>query len=268
MKHFLFFLFFIPCILFSQNKLETAKKNINKSTTKTNNKKNNRESSSSNSKDYNQSDWFEYSGFYQFMFEVSLRITLGVFIGDAEKKELNPYPYYYDDEGEYAKELSDTGRNQNLRLGFNYISNTISGLEFNVLYKPLPIIGFNASHIHLSEKNVTGSNFLDITNLSINYYRIRDKNFSVWWGIGATHIGNTINKLGASYNIGTEIYPFKPISIHLSWQESFINESIIGQFKSQLKYHKKNKTFFIGYHIYQITNQDIKAPSIGFEITL
>lgn len=59
---------------------------------------------------------------------------------------------FYKNEGEYAKELSDTGRKQNLKIGVNYISNTIKGYGFNVLYKPDPLVGIYASHIHFRRR--------------------------------------------------------------------------------------------------------------------
>lgn len=269
MKQFLLLLFFIPAIIFSQGKLKKAKENLNKQATKTTSQgtRNVRASSSSRSNNSNESSVLDDLGFKSLLFRLAFWSTIGVTVGEAQERDLNPYPYYYDDEGEYAKELSDTGRKQSIKFGTNYIFNNINGFELNALYKPLPILGIKASYIHFSEKRRTSTDFLDITSLSVNYYRVREQNISLWWGVGATYVGNEVSKLGFSYNLGVEIYPFKPISFHASWQESFINDREIGVFKSQLKYHYKNKAFFAGYHVYQIAGEDIKAPSIGFEIT-
>ena len=180
---------------------------------------------------------------------------------------MNPYPYFYKGEGEYAKELSDTGRKQNLRLGTNYLFDHINVFELNALYKPLPVLGIKASYLHFSEEGRVNSSALDVTSLSINYHRIREKNITIWFGMGATYVGNEVNDLGFTYNLGTEIYPFKPLSFHVSWQESYINARDIQVLKFQLKYHLKNKTIYTGYHAHEIAGEGGKGPVIGFEIT-
>lgn len=70
-----------------------------------------------------------------------------------------------------------------------------------------------------------------------NYHRFREKDFTFWWRIGATYVGNGVDTLGFAYNLGAEIYPVKPISLHISWKQSFINQNEMDFFKAQLKYH-------------------------------
>ena len=267
MKQFLLLLFLFPAIIFSQGKLKKAKENLNQKSTSSQRTRNVRSTSSSNSNDSDDFSVLDDPDLRFFLFRLAFWSTIGVTVGEAQERDLNPYPYFYDDEGEYAKELSDTGRKQSLQLGANYIFNNINGVELSALYKPLPILGIKASHIHFAEKSRTSTDFLDITSLSLNYYRVREKNISLWWGIGATYVGNEVNKLGFSYNLGLEIYPLKPISLHASWQESFINDSEIGVFKSKIKCHIKNKAIFAGYYRYQIAGEAINTPTIGFEIT-
>ncbi|PKH49590.1 hypothetical protein CXF68_02285 [Tenacibaculum sp. Bg11-29] len=269
MKKVLLLLLLIPFVSFSQGKLKKAKQNINQNSTKTtaSGKRVVKSSSSSNSKSTSHSSLPDDLGFYSFIAKTLFWGTAGIAIGEAEERDLNPYPYFYDNEGEYAAELSDTGRKQGVKLGANYLFNTIRGIELNATYKPIPIIGIDASYIHFSEKNRTNNDALDITSIMVNYHRVREKNISLWWGLGITHVGNEVNKSGFTYGLGAEIYPFKPISIHISWKESFVNKSDIGVFKSQLKYHFKNKSFFMGYHHHQIAGENISAPIVGFEIT-
>lgn len=263
MKQFLLVLCLFPAVVFSQNKLKKAKESLNSKTTTT--KTTYRNVRVSKGKSTSKTN-FE-NPFNSLLLEIGFYATLGVAVGQAQERDLNPYPYFYDNEGEYAAELSDTGRKQSLKLGANYIFNKVNGLEFNATYKPLPIIGIEASYLHFSEKNRINTEVLDITSVLVNYHRIRNKNISIWWGLGATYVGNEVNKIGFAYNLGTEIYPIKPISVYVSWKESFINKRSVGIFKSQLKYHLKNKALFVGYHHYQIGSERISAPALGFEIT-
>lgn len=268
MKKLLLFLLLIPVISFSQNKLSKAKNKL-KQTSTTSSQVSSTNSSSSNKrarKSKRNSTNYE-STFENILLEIGFKATLGIVVGQVQERDLNPYPYFYDNEGEYAAELSDTGRKQNVKLGVNYLFNRVNGLEFTTTYKPIPLLGIDLSYIHFSEKKRTNTDVLDLTSLMVNYHRIREKNISIWWGIGASYVGNGVNSLGFAYNVGTDIYPVKPISLHLSWKESFINKKSIGAFKSQLKYHSKNKAFFIGYHNYDIASERISGPTIGFEIT-
>lgn len=269
MKKLLLFLLIIPAITFSQNKLDKAKKNLKqKSSSSVSSSKSSSKKSSTRTRSSrrNSSSSFDPE-FENILIEIGFRASVGIAIGQAQERDLNPYPYFYDNEGEYAAELSDTGRKQSIKLGANYLFNRVNGLEFNATYKPIPIIGIDASYTRFSEKNRTYTDELNITSILVNYHRIRERNISIWWGIGATYVGSNVNTLGFAYNLGTDIYPFKPVSLHLSWKESFVNGNDIGVFKSQLKYHIKEKAFFLGYHHFQIAGEDISGPTIGFEIT-
>ena len=269
MKKVLLIVLLIPFISFSQGKLNKAKKNLNTKSTRTSSsgKRVVRNSSSSNSKTTNNSSLSEDLGLYALVGKVLFWGTAGIVVGGVHERDLNPYPYFYDNEGEYAAELSDAGRKQSLKLGTNYLFNRVGGIELNATYKPIPLIGIEASYIHFSEKNRTNTDVLDITSVMVNYHRIREKHISLWWGLGVTYVGNKVSKAGFTYGLGAEIYPVKPISLHLSWKESFINESEVGVFKTQLKYHFKNKAIFAGYHHHQIAGEDISGPSVGFEMT-
>ena len=268
MKKALFILLLIPFTSFSQGKLKTAKQNLNqKSTSKSSTgKRVVKTSSTSTLKNNYSSSFSDDIGLSSFVAEVLFFGTVGIVAGVAEERDLNPYPYFYDNEGEYAAELSDTGKKQSFKLGANYLFNNVGGLEVNAVYKPIPILGIDVSYIHFSEKNRTYTDVLDVSSVMLNYYRIREKNISLWWGLGATYVGNEVRKMGFAYNLGMEIYPVKPISFHVSWKESFINESKIGVLKTQLKYHVKKNAFFVGYHHYQIAGEDISGPAIGVEI--
>jgi len=262
MKKFLLLLFFMPTILLSQNKLGKAKEKLKEKPKYTTNK----ETKSSNSSDDSSLGEFGRSLIVSLFGDLIFKPIIYGTIGYFEERDLNPYPYYYKGEGEYAKELSDTGRKQNIRIGTNYIFSNIDVVELNVVYKPSPLLGINASYTHFYEKSRIDSDALDVTSLLFNYHRIREKNITIWAGLGATYVGNEVNEFGFSYNLGTEIYPFKPVSLHFSWQESYINEAEIQVFKSQLKYHIKNKAFFMGYQADRIAGESIKGLSVGFEI--
>lgn len=264
MKRIFLLLIFIPCIAISQNKLKKAKESLKEQTTeiKRGNKRVYKSSNNSNS------SHTSYENPFSSLFaEIVFYATAGITIGRAEERDLNPYPYFYDDEGEYAAELSKTGRKSSVKLGANYLFNNVNSMELYGTYKPIPILAIDVSYLHFSEKNLLSKEHLNITSVMANYHRFRERNFTFWWGLGATYVGSGVNKTGFAYNIGTEIYPVKPISLHLSWKQSFINKSEVDIFKSQLKYHFKNKALYTGFYDYSLGGETVQGVVIGFEIT-
>lgn len=263
MKKLIVVLFLIPVTIFSQGKLERAKESLS-----SNSSSNSRIRTVSVSSDSNSSSSYSVGdGFAALFVEIGIYATVGVLFGEAHVRDMNPYPYYYDNEGEYAAVISDTGRKTSFKLGSNVLFNTVSGLELNALFKPMPILGVEASHTFFTEQNLRNKDALGVTTITANYYRFREKNFTLWWGVGLSHVGSGVNTTGFAYTAGTEIYPGKPISLHLSWKQSFINESSVDLFKGQVKYHTKNKAVFLGYHNYNLGSENVSGPVIGFEIT-
>jgi hypothetical protein len=121
-----------------------------------------------------------------------------------------------------------------INAGVNYLSgNYINSAEPNVNYRFLPFFGVVLSHQSFFEEGLNGSDCLDVTSLIVNYYRIRERSFTGWWGMGATYVGNEVNTYGFTYNVGLEVYPVKPMSFLVSYKQSFINQSHINVTKYQ-----------------------------------
>ncbi len=259
MKHKLLLLLFIPCILFSQGKLKSAKNSLSNSSSSN--------SSSSNSSSSSSSD-NDGGGFFDDLFlELAYHVTLGVGFGEARYTEMNQYPYY-NDGGEYTRNFEDgNNKRSSLRFGANYLINRVKGLEINSVFKPIPILGIEVSHVNFSEQTLLSSESLNVTSINANYYRFREKYFSLWWGAGVTYVGNEVDTWGGLYNIGADIYPFKPISLHFSWKQSFINDGEVDVFKSQIKYHIKKTALYTGYHNYKLGSETVSGVVFGLEYT-
>tara|TARA_R110001583_G_scaffold15501_2_gene63838 strand:- start:19535 stop:20350 length:816 start_codon:yes stop_codon:yes gene_type:complete len=270
MKRILLITLFIPCVLFSQGKLEKAKESLSdKSSLTTNSSTTTRSGRSTRTSKNSTGNSFDNGGiFTEFFVKLGFYAVYGSVVGQAEYRSLTPYPYYKNTFGEYLKGDSISSKNNSFKISVNrYFNKNINGLEINANYRVLPIFGLEASYINFSERTIIGSDYLEISSLMANYYRVRENQISLWWGLGATYVGNEVKKLGFAYNIGTEIYPFKPISFHASWKQSFINNNSIDIFKTQIKYHIKNTALFTGYHEYQLGNVKNSGFVLGVEYT-
>ena len=262
MKRTLLIILLIPALLFSQGKLEKAKESLSESSAT----RNDRSTRTSRNNHQNSSD--NNGFFYDFFIELGYYALYGAVIGQSEYRSLTPHPYYKNTFGEYLKGDSTNSKNSIFKISaIRHFNKRINGLEINANYRILPIFGLEASYIHFSERTIIGSDYLEIASLMANYYRIREKNISLWWGLGTSYVGNDVKKLGFAYNIGTEIYPFKPISLHVSWKQSFINNTSIDVFKTQIKYHIKNTALFTGYHDYQLGSEKNGGFILGAEYT-
>ncbi|MEN8817706.1 MAG: hypothetical protein ABF274_12675, partial [Nonlabens sp.] len=78
--------------------------------------------------------------------------------------------------------------------------------------------------------------------------------------------GDDVNTTGFSYQVGLEVYAFRPISLHGSYQQSFINDSSIDQLQLQVKYHRKKMAYFAGYHDYSLGGVSVNGFVLGAEI--
>ena len=168
--------------------------------------------------------------------------------------------------GEYDYGQEDTDKKSQLRLGTNYlVGNVINSIEVNARYRFDPLVGIELHHQSFFENVRDGTEYLDVTSLGVNYYRIRERAITAWWGAGITYVGNDVNTAGLMVNIGTEIYPFNPMSLHISFQQSLINDSNIGTLKSQLKYHRKKTAFYLGYHDISLAGVKASGMVLGIE---
>ncbi len=264
MKRKLLLLLFIPLFLCSQGTLNNAKKSLSKK-----NSKNSSITSNSRARvsQRSNSSYFFNRLLSSFVIGTLYQGSLGLLIGRPDFTRMHPYPYYTGNEGEYHYDEKNTYKNSNLKLEANYLINRVKGLEFNAVYKPFYLAGIEVSHLNFSEKTLLNSESLNITSVNLNYYRIRKRNFSMWWGAGASYVGNEVDTWGFTYNVGTNIYPFQPISFHLGWKQSFINDNSINVFKSQVKYHIKKTALYTGYHNYALGSETVSGLVLGVEYT-
>ncbi|WP_372746732.1 hypothetical protein [Lutibacter sp.] len=253
-------LFIIPFTVFSQGKLEKAKEDLSKDSQSTE-ESSERDRSIRLKRDHNNFfvDVFAEIGFYAFY---------GTLLGSSDYRSLTPYPYFYDATGEYLKVDLDSSKNSQFKIGASqYFNKGVKGIELNADYRVIPILGIEASYLNFSENTLQGKEYLNVTSLLLKYYRVREKNVSIWWGLGATHVGNEVNTWVFTYTIGTEIFPVKPISLYANYKQSFINSSSIDEFKIHIKYHIKKTAIYTGYQNVELGSETIKGIVYGIEYT-
>jgi len=178
MKKLLFTCLLIPIIGFSQAKLSAAKQNLS-----SNSSSSSTSGSSSSSSSSSSSDGTFGNLFADIFVEVFLIVGYEGLFGNLEYRHFFPYPYYYDNvNGEYDFGAVDGDKRSLLKARANYFAaNSIQGVEANVKYRFLPILGLELSHNSFFENNLAGTNDnLNTTSFMLNYYRIRERSVTGW----------------------------------------------------------------------------------------
>jgi len=251
------------CLFFSvsnaQGKLNKAKDDLSgnsSSTTST--------SRSSNTDDFGGNDDFGY--FDSVFIEIAYHATIGILFGEMESRYFYEYPYSDGSHGEYSLFTQDVP----LKRSQFIISNTVFasgkefyGNDFKLNYRFIPLLGVEVSHLHFFEQ--TPKVDLGVSSFMINYYRIREKNVTGYWGVGATHVGNGVDETGFAYQIGLDIYLNKPFSFGTSWKQSLINDSSVDEFKLVVRHHRKRFSFHGGFHHYTLGSVNINSMGIGVD---
>ncbi|KAB8154021.1 hypothetical protein EZY14_006170 [Kordia sp. TARA_039_SRF] len=251
------------CLLFNlshaQGKLNRAKEDLS----------GNSNSSSSSSARWSNNDDFgnDGVGFFDSVFiEIAYHATIGILFGEMETRYFYDYPYADGSHGEYA--FGD--ENVPLKRSQFTISNTFftSGNEFygndiRLNFRFVPLVGVEVNHLHFFEE--TPKNDLGATSFMLNYYRVREKYVTAFWGVGASYVGSGVDETGFVYQIGVEVFLKKPYSLSALWKQTLINNSSIDEFKLQARYHLKRFAIHGGFNHYQLGSVNINALGLGVD---
>lgn len=258
------FLVLFCCTIFSinaQGKLNRAKDDLSGGSSSSSS------SRSSNSSDSWDDDNDDDEGYFaEFFSEIIDHVVCGIFFGDMERKYFYDYPYANGSHGEYA--FPD--ENVPLKSMQLMISNTFfaSGKEFygndaKINFRFMRLLGVEVNHLHFFEDRPKSE--LGINSLMLNYYRVREKKVTGFWGVGATHVGSGVDKVGFAYQLGVDVYLDKPISLSALWKQSFINGSSVDEFKLHARYHLKRLSVHGGYNRYKLGTVKINSMGIGLD---
>lgn len=252
------------CLVFrfanAQGKLNRAKEDLSGNSSST--------SSRSSSKDSGGRN--DDIGYFDSVFiEIAYHATIGILLGEMESRYFYEYPYSDGSHGEYSLFTQDVP----LKRSQFIISNTFfaSGKEFygndlKLNFRFAPLVGIEVSHLYFFEQNPKVE--LGVSSFMINYYRVREKNVTAYWGIGATYVGNGVDETGLAYQVGIDVYLNKPFSLGASWKQSLINDSSVDEFKLLVRHHRKRFSFHGGFHHYKLGSVSINAMGVGLDYRL
>lgn len=268
MKKILFFVSFLYAFSgFSQDKLGKSKSELNSKSSSSSSRMSSSSSSTSSDED---------SPFLGLFGEVLAFVPVAIFkygiIGDYNNEEqlynrVSLYPFYEEAVGNYTI-FDSIGRKQlrfDLKNNFLYSNNDLFGNHLEAKFRPFQYFYLQGDYRQLWEYDTfSGSyNQLALFNFNIGYDRIRWEQFNFGWTLGATYVGNEVNKAGFSYGLNADYFLSKKFSFVASAKWASINQNPVNTFELQSRYHKKNYFLSINFEHLKIASPVYNFIGIG-----
>lgn len=257
---FLLLCCFVCALTNAQGKLNKAKEDLSSRNS------NSRSSSSSSSNRNSDDNYDDEDNLDNILVEFAFYISYGVVFGEMESRYFYKYPYAEGSHGEYAF----PEENVPLKGSQLIVSNTFfaSGKEFygndlKLNFRFIRLLGIELNHLHFFEREPKVE--LGVSSLMVNYYRVREKHVTGYWGVGISHVGNGVDETGFAYQVGVDVYLNKPYSIGVSWKQSLINDATVDEFKILARRHLKRVSIHGGYHHYKLGSVTINSVGGGLD---
>ena len=228
-------------------------------------------SSLSNSGRNSSSNDFGLAGlFVEGLLYVSFYSTIGDYRSENHLyNPLSKYPYFDGESGNFQKENDSIQYGNLMRFDvenhFLYSNNNSFGNHLKAKFRPFQYFYIQGDYRELIEKNAITNNYsnLSLFQFNVAYDRIRFKKFNLGWTLGATYVGNDVQKVGFSYGLHTDIFAIKNISFNSAMLWSKINGLPVNSFELRGKYHKKNYFFSLGYEHLKIASPNYNFVTLG-----
>ena len=231
-------------------------------------------SSGSSSSRSSSSDDFGLAGL---LLDGFLYVSFYSTIGDyrSENHLYNPltkYPYFDTESGNFQIENDSIQYGNLTRFDienhFLYSNNNLFGNHLKAKFRPFQYFHIQGDYRELIEKSAFTKEYSNLSLFQFNlvYDRIRLKKFNLGWTIGATYIGNDVQKAGFSYGLHTDVFALKGISFNSAIIWSKINRLPVHSFEFRTKYHKENYFFSFGYEYLKIASPNYNFITIGMGV--
>lgn len=188
-----------------------------------------------------------------------------LYLGDYGNCYFSQYPYVSSEEGFFSQVI---GKRFSVNISGHYFydESDLTGYGVRAKYSPHPFFNAELHFTDLTEKLETREDHLKLYNVFINYNRLRLERWAFWWGLGLKGLQGDKTYNGFAYNIGTEIYPVRPISIGLNYSGGFINGNYVPEFFGSLSLHLNRFAVFAGYQYWSAGSAKIDGLVGGMKV--
>lgn len=185
--------------------------------------------------------------------------------GRMHDAEIAAYPYKKPTHGNFIYTDSINYSLARLDVSGNFVieNKNLYGSNLNLDFRFFKRMGLEVDYLQLFEKVNNNVDSFSLYSAMLNYHRIRTQKIDVWFGVGAMHVGDNVNKTGFSFGVGGEWFVTKPISVLTSYKTSKINNRTVSKSKILMKYYINKYNISSGYEHFTLGVSKINTFSIG-----
>jgi hypothetical protein len=175
------------------------------------------------------------------------------------------YPYRSSTDGLFAKQ---GGKPLALELSSNYFyhNESLMGWEIRGKFSPLSFLTLEGKYSRLTERGLPGSSNLEFVNLFLNFNRVRTNRVVLYWGAGLRVMRGERTYPGFAFDVGAEVYPFRPVSLSASYVGSWLNGVYVPEFTGTVNVHIGRTAIFAGYQSWSAGGERIDGLVTGVKV--
>ncbi|MBD0405343.1 hypothetical protein [Flammeovirga sp. EKP202] len=183
---------------------------------------------------------------------------------------MQKYPYANGTNGKYVRNV-EMQNHSSLILEGNYYneSKEISGFNGLLQFNASPKFSFLLRTNMITEKINDKEDRVELYHMNLSYHLISESEIDLWIGGGLSALSLDENYTGHNYNIGTEIFIAKPISLYFNWHFGTFDEDIkFQEIHFDLKCYLKNFYLKAGYLNTKIVDVGFNGFTVGAGVVI
>jgi long-subunit fatty acid transport protein len=148
---------------------------------------------------------------------------------------------------------------------FMYSNSNLLGNHLKAKIRPFHYFYLQTDfrQLHESDPVNNTSDQLSLFHFTFCYDRIRMEKFNFGWTLGASYVGNEVNKTGFSYGLNADFFLNNRISFSGSSKWSKINGRPVNALEVKARYHLKRYLLSVGYEHLKIATPTYNFVSVG-----
>ena len=154
----------------------------------------------------------------------------------------------------------------NADLAYLKESSSLNAVNLDASLSPSRYWSVKGKYFRFTENvNFEKSN-LDISQLFIQYHRVRRERFNLEWGLGYVAMTGKNYRSGAGLNVGAELFFFKPFSLESNYILAYIDNGIFDEFDAKFNFYHKRFNVFAGYKYISVANISLNNIMLGIGV--
>lgn len=214
--------------------------------------------------------------FAELLFNVTIGAVYYGLVGNYVKEthldnNLAHFPYYDGISGNYKPQDSvfRTNFRVDVESRFLYADNDLFGSHTKAKIRPFQYFYLQADYRGIVENTIGGErDRLALFHFNFAYDRLRFNRFNLGWTLGASYIGQGVNKAGFSYGLSAEYFLRKNISFDASAKWSSINGHPVNAYEFSARLHKKRFFLALGFEHLKIASPTYNFITAGAGVYL